>query len=62
MRTERHRRSSSRPLRLALSALGVFLLALMMITGAELVMGHPMSGGLPGQTTMSALFVSSSGR
>jgi hypothetical protein len=38
------------------TALAVFLLALVLITGAEVVIGHPLSGGRVGQTTMSALF------
>lgn len=38
------------------TALAVFLLALVLVTGAELVIGHPLSGGRVGQTTMSALF------
>jgi hypothetical protein len=52
------RRSSSALPRQAATALGVFLLALLLVTGTELVIGHPVSGGKPGQTTMSALFVS----
>lgn len=47
--------------RLLLAALGVFVLALLLVTGAELVIGHPLSGGQPGETTMSALFVTAPG-
>ncbi|MHC1560794.1 hypothetical protein ACR9E3_17690 [Actinomycetospora sp. C-140] len=43
--------------RLVLSAVGVFALALLLVTGAELFVGHPLSGGPSGETTMSALFV-----
>ncbi|WP_285659284.1 hypothetical protein [Actinomycetospora sp. NBRC 106375] len=43
--------------RLVLSALGVFALALLLVTGAELFVGHPLTGGHPGETSMSALFV-----
>ncbi|NMO89476.1 hypothetical protein [Actinomycetospora sp. TBRC 11914] len=43
--------------RIVLTALGVFLLALLLVTGAELVIGHPMSGGPVGETTMTALFL-----
>lgn len=53
----RRRRPSSGLPRAALTAVGVFVLALLLVTGAELFIGHPVSGGLPGQTTMSALFV-----
>jgi hypothetical protein len=35
------------------------MLALVLVTSAELLIGHPVSGGRPGQTTMSALFLTS---
>lgn len=62
-RESRARRpSSSRGLRsLLLTTVGIFVLALVLVTGAELLIGHPLSGGRPGQTTMTALFASSSG-
>ncbi|MEJ2885759.1 hypothetical protein [Actinomycetospora aeridis] len=40
-----------------LAAVGIFLFALLVVTGAELVIGHPLSGGSAGETTMGALFV-----
>lgn len=46
---------------LLLTAVAVFALALVLVTGAELLLGHPLSGGLPGQTTMSALFLGTAG-
>jgi hypothetical protein len=39
------------------AAVGIFLLALLLVTGAELVIGHPLSGGVDGQTSMSTLFI-----
>jgi hypothetical protein len=55
---ERRQPSLSQGLpRLLFAALGVFVLALLLVTGVELIIGHPMSGGRPGETTMSALFV-----
>ena len=56
------RPSPSRGLRsLVLTTVGIFVLALVLVTGAELLIGHPLSGGRPGQTTMTALFTSPSG-
>jgi hypothetical protein len=43
------------------TAVAVFALALMLVTGTELLLGHPVSGGLPGQTTLSALLVTPTG-
>ncbi|HEY2224475.1 hypothetical protein [Actinomycetospora sp.] len=59
----RPRRRASRGLpQLALTAIGVFALALLLVSGAELFIGHPISGGRPGQTTMTAMFVTSTDR
>lgn len=55
--TKRARSASPGPGRQVVAAVGVFLLALLLVTGMELLIGHPLSGGLPGQTSMSALFV-----
>ncbi|GAA4889398.1 hypothetical protein [Actinomycetospora straminea] len=55
--TRRERTASGGPTRYVLTALGVFLFALLVVTGTELVIGHPLSGGLDGQTSMSTLFV-----
>ncbi|GAA4917317.1 hypothetical protein [Actinomycetospora succinea] len=38
-------------------AVGIFLFALLVVTGTELVIGHPLSGGSAGETSMGALFV-----
>ncbi|MDD7968920.1 hypothetical protein [Actinomycetospora lemnae] len=55
--TKRARSASPGPGRHVVAALGIFLLALLVVTGMELAIGHPLSGGLPGETSMSALFV-----
>lgn len=55
--TRRTRRASGGYRGPILTALGIFLFAMLVVTGAELVIGHPLSGGLPGETSMGALFV-----
>jgi hypothetical protein len=55
--TRRARAATGGYARYVLTALAVFLFALLVVTGAELVIGHPLSGGVDGQTSMSTLFV-----
>jgi len=55
--TRREHTASGGLTRYVLTALGIFLFALLLVTGAELAIGHPLSGGLDGQTSMSTLFV-----
>lgn len=37
------------------TALSVFVLALLLVTGIEVVLGHPLSGGAPGATTLGEI-------
>lgn len=55
--TRRERAATGGYARHVLTALGLFVFALLFVTGTELVIGHPLSGGLPGETSMGALFV-----
>lgn len=53
----RREHATSRGLsRYVVTAVSIFVLALLLVTGAELVIGHPLSGGAGG-TSMGALFV-----
>ncbi|MEJ2860672.1 hypothetical protein [Actinomycetospora flava] len=55
--TRREHTASGGLARYVVTAVGIFLFALLLVTGAELVIGHPLSGGSAGGTSMGALFV-----